>query len=565
MTNIINSDSLAHDELIELQKEILEETKDEMKESSGEFPKGIKKYFKEYKSEILTYSEFSNRKELIDSILSSDIVYVGDYHTLGQAQKAFSRILSNVLQHRKDIIIGMEMVFISSQRHLDKYINGELNDKDFLHSIKYMQRWGFNWHNYKPIFQIAIDNKLKIQALNFSAHRKRNPLKLRDMKAAETIAKLTNSNPGKLILVFFGDMHVASCHLPKYTRAELEKLEIKRKDLIIFQNSDELYFKLVQANKENQVEVLKLKNNSYCIMNTTPYIKYQSRLHWNENKNYYLCKFYDIGMSEKTCGDDINFEEDIKELLESISRYFILSSSEDPNFQAFTYDSISLHKIVSINKKQKQELKSKIKFHESFFLPELNFICLKNPNTNHMAEQAAIYLYYSNSLLDESKLGSIDIYFVRIIINTIGYLCSKIINPKRKCSMLKDHQLFIEIYRNKKLKPKLNRQKEVSHAVMRHYEILEKGLNCISELRSRFRFLASYDIETYGFLSESIGHILGENLFYAILQDKINRKQIRKLFFQDFKIPGSSFAEYIDLEMTSRKVKMQYDSKSERF
>ena len=65
-----------------------------------------------------------------------------------------------------------------------------------------------------------------------------------------------------------------------------------------------------------------------------------------------------------------------------------------------------------------------------------------------MAEQATIYLYHSNSLFDEDKLSLIDLYFARIIINALGFLGSKIINPKRKCSRLKDFELFLEMQQN---------------------------------------------------------------------------------------------------------------------
>jgi len=565
MGNMNVSEKLARSELIDLQKEILRETLQELKEYRGEFTPEMKRYYREYKREVADFSRYADVKELIKKIPKSDIVYCGDYHTLGQAQKAQLKILSEILKERKDVLIGMEMVYIQHQKVLDSYIRGEISEGEFLEGSKYYEKWGFNWENYKPILRLAIDNGLRVIGLNYPAFNVRNSLSLRDTKAAQIIARLTLENPDKLIFVIFGDMHIASTHLPRRVKNELDKKNVARKHIIVFQNSDDIYFKLVKRNMENKIDVVMLKRNTYCIMNTTPYIKYQSRIHWMEDRDYYVCKFYDIGIDKGSRGDEVVFEDDVEELIDTLTRYFMLSADDIPDFQVFSYDSKILVNRMRDNNVDMKYFRRMLKLHDSFFIPEHNILCLGKPNTNHMAEQATVFLYHVNSLYDEGKLPFVDRYFARIIINALGFLGSKIINPKRKCSRIKDYAFFLEKYHNRKLKGKLKSQRESAKGLLRHYGILDRYIKDEGDFCHRFKSLFELDQRVLGLLSKSTGQILGENLFYAILQELISKKEIRKLFFNDFRMAGSGFQKYIELEKVAASVDVQYESKRDRF
>jgi hypothetical protein len=558
-------DADAHSELIELQEELLKETIDELRESWGKFTPGMKKYYREFKKETTKFSKNSDIGELIEKVLKSDIVYSGDYHTLGQSQSAHLKILSEILKNRKDIVIGLEMVYMADQELMDQYVRGELVESEFLEKSKYYEKWGFDWKNYKPILQFAIKNGLEIIGLNYPAYNIPNPLYIRDKKAAEVIARISAENPEKLIFVIFGDMHVASIHLPREVKLQLEKRNVRRKDLIIFQNIDEIYFRLVKEDMENKVDVVMLNKKTYCIMNTTPYIKYQSRIHWCENMDYYVCKFYDIGIDKSSSGDDVIFEDDVDELMNIITKYFFLSKDNLPDFEVYSYDSKILFDRIRENDIDMKSFKVNIKLLDSFYINKPPIICLGRPNTNHMAEQATIFLYYINSLFDELNLAPIDLFFARIIINALGFLGSKLINPKRKCSRLRDYELFLERYRHKRLQGKLEKQRLVSNGIFRHYEILLSEIDFDKWNYKKFTVQSEIDRTTNGLLSKAIGQILGENLFYAILQELTSRKEIRKLFFNDFEIPKTSFIKYIALEKSVKSVDIAYQSKDDRF
>jgi len=561
----LNNDPIAHSELIELQEELLKETIVELREGWGKFTPEMKKYYREFKKETNYFSRNSDVDELIEKILKSDIVYSGDYHTLGQSQNAHLKLLSETIRRKEEVIIGMEMVYIEDQNHLDEYLKGDIDENDFLIKSKYDEKWGFNWENYKPILDLAKENNLKVIGLNYPAFQVPNPLFVRDKKASELISKISIENPEKLIFVIFGDMHITSSHLPRQVKLELEKKKVSRKDLIIYQNIDEVYFKLVKENLENNVDVVMLKRRVFSILNTTPFIKYQSRIHWRENIDYYHCKFYDIGIDKCTCGDTIVFEEEIQELLRSVTKYFNISKDNLPDFESYTYDSKILFDRIREAGIDMKTIKMKLKIHDSFYISDPPIICLGRPNTNHMTEQASIYLYYCNSLFDEDKLTPIDLYFARIIINALGFLGSKIINPKRKCSRLKDFELFNLKYKGKRLKGKLYKQKIVARNIFKHYELLLSILKSKKRNNRGFSNLANKDQMTAGLLSKCIGQILGENIFYSILQELISKEEIRKLFFNDFDIPGVSFMEYIDLENNVKSVNIPFQSKDERF
>jgi len=141
------------DQLIRIQKKNYCKNVNLIRESSGYNP-GIKIYEKEYLHYLKAYEEISNKTELIQKVLTADLIYHGDYHTLKQSQHSVLRILREI-EDKRDIILCLEMFHGRDQKHIDQFMAGELSEKIFLERIDYAKKWPFHWGNWSPIISFC--------------------------------------------------------------------------------------------------------------------------------------------------------------------------------------------------------------------------------------------------------------------------------------------------------------------------------------------------------------------------------------------------------------------------
>src|SRR5207244_4520500 len=120
----------------------------------------------------------------------------------------------------RKIIFATELVYSDQQAILDLFMAGEIGDTEFLKSVNYSETFGFNWANYKPIFDFARARKIPVIAID---HRgpPRQTLYERDRRAARIICNVTLEHPETLIWVMIGDLHLAQTHLPRFVERDL--------------------------------------------------------------------------------------------------------------------------------------------------------------------------------------------------------------------------------------------------------------------------------------------------------------------------------------------------------
>jgi uncharacterized iron-regulated protein len=106
------------------------------------------------------------QKEIIAELAKADIVYLGETHDSLEDHQAQLEIIKALHQKNPNLAIGMEMFQRPFQSVLDKYIAGEINERQLKEQSEYEERWGFDWQYYAPILQFAKANRLSLLALN---------------------------------------------------------------------------------------------------------------------------------------------------------------------------------------------------------------------------------------------------------------------------------------------------------------------------------------------------------------------------------------------------------------
>ncbi len=103
---------------------------------------------------------------IIDKVSHKKIVYVGEQHDKYEHHFTEFEVIKALFKKNHKIAIGMEMFQKPFQKALDDYIQGRIDEKQFLKASEYFKRWVFDYNLYKDILRFARAEKIPVVALN---------------------------------------------------------------------------------------------------------------------------------------------------------------------------------------------------------------------------------------------------------------------------------------------------------------------------------------------------------------------------------------------------------------
>jgi len=548
------------DQLIRIQKKNYCRNVNLVRESSGYSP-GIKIYEKEYLRYLKSYEEISNKTELIQKVLAADLVYHGDYHTLQQSQHSVLRILREI-KGKRDIILCLEMFHGRDQKHIDRFMAGELSEKMFQEKIDYVRKWPFHWDNWSPIISFCRDNQIPILGINTEIDDVKGikRLRKRDQYSARIIAKTLIKNPGKLIYIVDGDYHIAPNHLPKNVEKLLKLLDEPAKTLIIFQNAENLYWKLCSRNLEES-DVLRINDNKYCVMNTMPANKIQSYLNWLEySKDAYFPVHQDW--------EDDGFEGRGQMVHEMVAT---LAAILDLDFPVDALDKLTIYYPSNLDfmefvhrtpafKGKLRVIRSKIKKEEGFLLEyevsgeNAYLIYLANSNINMAAEEATHFLNVVLRGPLEKPVSAFDRFYRNVITECLGFFGSKFINEKRKSHSENSIRMFLGQEKRGELKHANQEILQVARYILQHF-YLQRKTSDTKEFINKFFLQYNSQSAVTRMFSTQLGYILGNKLYYALKKGKFSLRKVQGYFRDSFGEPIEAFNCYLEISNRVKKVK----------
>ncbi len=557
--------------LVAIQRSLVGHIKREIyREIARETP-GMERYFSEYQRATSHYERLSDKRELVERTAASDLVFIGDFHTLRPSQKIPIKLIQTLLETERfraaprAVVIGMEMFFPRDDELIKRYMKGELEDARFLEAMNYEQNWGFNWNNYKAILEFARRNRIGVIGVNAAATGRRHLWK-RDRLAARAIGTALAANPGCLLVVQFGDLHVAPEHLPGATLRECAARGLAPKALIIHQNSDRIYWKLAESGLEQIVDVVKIDVSSFCVVNSTPLIKYQSRLNWQHRHSELLCPMHaawcEIG------DEEADMQGQVKQYIRAICKTLGLSLPEMSNLSVSTTH--DLHFLEGLKGKEvsaceADEIRTHILKTESYFIAKADTVCLTNLSVNHAAEEAAHYVHAKLSGWNPPLrgLGGADRFYSKVMREALGYFGSKLINHKRLAYMGRDYHDLLEKCKGRRLRGMRERElRGIARLVVEHRR-REGHFKQTGKWR-HMRALGRMPVALCIGLSHALGYMLGEHLHSAMMQEFMKVDELRDLFMGSYLEKGAGLATYLSLQKRLEYVQDLYSRKAER-
>lgn len=111
-------------------------------------------------------STLKDLPEVIAGVSPKKIIYIGENHDQFSNHVMELKVIQELYGRGKRIAIGMEMFQRPFQKYLDEYIEGNIDEREFLKGTQYFKRWGFDYQLYRPILLFARSEKIPVLALN---------------------------------------------------------------------------------------------------------------------------------------------------------------------------------------------------------------------------------------------------------------------------------------------------------------------------------------------------------------------------------------------------------------
>ena len=103
---------------------------------------------------------------VMDQIGDKRAVYVGEIHVRYEDHLLQLRVIRALFAQNPKLAIGMEMFSRETQPLLDRYVAGELSERELLKQSGYFSKWGYDYRLYRDIINFARRHKVPIVALN---------------------------------------------------------------------------------------------------------------------------------------------------------------------------------------------------------------------------------------------------------------------------------------------------------------------------------------------------------------------------------------------------------------
>ncbi|MCM2279523.1 MAG: ChaN family lipoprotein [Oligoflexia bacterium] len=442
--------------LLKLQRRIFRSLEAQAKRLLGPQPASIRRYEREFRRDFpAARHAVVDKRELIRAVRAADVTFVADFHTFEQAQRTALRIVREAARPGENWMIGLELVSSRNQRELDAFQASKLSLEEFLRAIRYREEWGFPWRNYAPLFQFARENGIRMIALNRPPElrelldlRQRSraairrggaerDLERRDRWAAGVITDLFAAPSPPKLVVLYGELHVATAHLPAALKEVSRRfLGDPLSSIVVHQNQDRLYWQLARKGQEDRTEILQLRRNVYCVLSGTPWARLQSLVSWAEG----LPSPMPADERDESAGPEDHLSM-MRAFGETLSEVLGLEPVSWSNLHALTIEEASAAYGLAREKLNTAELRlirSHVTGNRAFYLPSRELAYLASGSSNHVAELAAIHLLRRHTGDASFLIRSSEDFHRQALDAAFGFLGSLLINPRRKCDLPQD-------------------------------------------------------------------------------------------------------------------------------
>ncbi|MGH9544962.1 MAG: ChaN family lipoprotein [Terriglobales bacterium] len=471
-------------------------------------PNGRRKYLQDFSQAFRSYQSVIDRQQLSEGVHAADLLLIGDYHALPAAQRFAATLLEERAQPGdRPVVLGLETIFSRDQHILDEWWRREIDAEELQQRIRFDLDWGYDWAPFYELLVTAREHAEAIYGLDCMPREDLRKIGARDRHAVHKLAEIRQRHPGAVIIVLFGESHLAPGHLPKVLRERLPEERV----LTVLQNVDPLYWRAAGEQHE-QVEAVRVSDDVVCVFNSTPLEKY-------ENYRLHLSRW---GRTEEE-GPDL--APTIYNLIDSLLRFLDIdryssSNGTQPKFLVDLMPEVycrasgtRLRQLLSRHHASEEETEAMARHVEergSVYLPQVNAFYVHEFKMMYAAEEAARCLHHAcRGLPARTKRNrgtpqDPSYFYAQTVEYALGYFGSRVLYPARPAA---------EDAETREWTP----------------EALES---------ERRKTEAS---------SQLLGYMLGNALYEAYLKGRITRGMLRRLFLVQLDETGKAKDAYREI------------------
>jgi hypothetical protein len=381
-------------------------------------------------------------------------------------------------------------------------VRGEIDDDELRERIRFDLDWGYYWEPFRELLVTARQHAVGIYGLDCMPRDDLRKIARRDRHAAQKIAEIARRHPNAIVVVLFGESHLAPNHIPEVLRVALPDAGV----LTLLQNIDDLYWRAAGERREH-VEAVRVESDVLCVFNATPLEKYQS---------YRQC--IERWRQESAAPD---LAPTFYNLVDALARFlhidkYAAHNGTQPVYlvdrmpEVYSQPSDEAMRKLLVRKSAGEEEITEILAHiasgGSCYVPRMNAIFVREFQMVGGAEEAARFVHHacrpaapSNDTAEgSSELEKREeVFYTRVVEHALGYFGSRLLYPARPA--------------------------------VRGFELGAISAQPQATLKEHSVTGAKLAAAT-----EKVGCMLGSELYDAYLAGRLSKRYIRSLFFRKF-------------------------------
>jgi hypothetical protein len=523
-----------------------------------------RKYLRDFRQAYATYQKVLAASDVRREVGKAGIVLVGDYHALPNSQRYLASLVCEIRRHHRPVVLGLEAIFSRDQHILDEWFRGEIDEAELRQRIRFELDWGYDWTAFYELLSAARDHGASIYGLDCIPRENLRKIGARDRHAAGKIAELRQRHPDALIMVLFGESHLAPQHLPALLRQALPAEPV----LTILQNVDALYWHAA-GERHDHVEAVEVRENVLCVFNATPLEKYE---------NYRLCldRWGRANHSAPDLGPTLyNLIDGLVRFL-GINQYSPHNTTQPrllvdlmPEVYSRTSDAL-LRRLLSrkgFTAEHRDSLLRQVSERGSVYLAPLNAVYVRDFRMISSAEDATRFLHQACRGLPNlaksraaaqqttphagaagQSLNQEDVFYIAVVEHALAFFGSRILYPARRALRDADIAELFDVTRE-------DLEYQTSLPFPDAVEVLDFLTACRKEDSGTVAPAPEFAGQKREYAAEQLGYLAGNDLYDAYLAGRMTTGALRKLFLTHIERPGAAGDAYVQLRARLRSEK----------
>jgi len=519
-------------------------------------PASRRKYLRDFRDAYRSYQKVLSASDVRREIARAGTVLVGDYHALPASQRYLAALLRDFEFHQRPVVLGVETIFSRDQHILDEWVRGEIEEDELRQRIRFELDWGYDWTPFYELLSAARDHGAWIYGLDCMPREDLRKIGARDRHAADKIAELRLRHSDALILVLFGESHLAPQHLPAVLQQRLPAEPM----LTLLQNVDALYWRAA-GEARDRVEAVAVRENILCVFNATPLEKYE---------NYRLCLDRWGRSAQDRSAPDLG--PTLYNLIDGMVRFLGINQYSSHNTtqprllvdlmpEVYSRSSDALLRRLLSRKgftaEQRRSLLCRVRERGSVYLTPINAVYVREFRMTSAAEDATRFLHQACRGLPNicngkaapnaasvAPLHKDDAFYVTVIEHALAFFGSRILHPARPGLRDADIAELFNITRE-----------DLEYQTALPFADAVEALDFLTRHRERAfcgEPAPAFSGRKYEYVAEQLGYLTGHDLYNAYLEGDLTTAALRKLFLTHIEAPGVAREAYVQLRTRLR-------------